>query len=224
MKADEPQPDDPLNPDAKAEAKSKHAEKRAAKKNDANPEKQMEEDVAAAKKALKAMDSEKLSSTVFEVLSAGMACHMVMHTHLGQAIVLAHDLVKFTKEKLDTLIDFTVADDLGAWTDAFLSFFLYTAFMGLALIAAPLALAFNVSSFGAKMALENGVMLAQKMGKIADADVFLASKKGLMVLAGFTAFGTLWQFWSLMAVSGIAWYFYPFYFPALILETIVGCL
>merc|ERR1712216_73371 len=114
IKADAPEA---IEPDAKSEAKSdKYAAKRAAKKDVADSNKQTEEDAAAAKKALKAMDSEKLSNTAFEVCSAAMACHMVMHTHLGQAIVVAHDLVKIVKEKIEELVDFQGLEDLSAWT------------------------------------------------------------------------------------------------------------
>lgn len=223
MKADAPESN--IEPDAKAEAKSdKYAAKRGAKKDAANSEKQTEEDVAAAKKALKAMDSEKLSNTAFEVCSAAMACHMVMHTHLGQAIVLAHDLAKVAKAKIDDLVAFEGLEDLSTWIDLIVRFVLYSVFFGLALVAAPFALAFDVSAFGAQLALQYGARVAQSVGKLPDAESFLSSKKGLIALAGMTAFGTLWQFWSLMAASGIAWYFKLFYLPALIAETMVGCL
>merc|ERR1712224_939453 len=65
--------------------------------------------------------------------------------------------------------------------------------------------------------------VAQSVGKLPDAESFVASKKGLIALAGLTAFGTLWQFWSLMAASGMAWYFQLAHLPAVIAETIVGC-
>jgi hypothetical protein len=226
MKADEPQPES-IEPDAKSEAKSdKYAAKRAAKKDVANPDpdKQSEEDVAVAKKALKAMDSEKFSNTAFEVCSAAMACHMVMHTHLGQAIVVAHGLANMVKEKIEALVVFADLEDLPAWTDLILRVFLYSVFFGLALVAAPFALAFDVSSFGAHMILQYGSRVAQSVGKLPDAESFVSSKKGLITLAGLTAFGTLWQFWSLMAASGMAWYFKLAYLPAIITETIVGCL
>jgi len=222
IKADAPEA---IEPDAKSEAKSdKYAAKRAAKKDVADSNKQTEEDAAAAKKALKAMDSEKLSNTAFEVCSAAMACHMVMHTHLGQAIVVAHDLVKIVKEKIEELVDFQGLEDLSAWTDLIVRFVLYSVFFGLALIAAPFALAFDVSAFGAQLALQYGARIAQGLGKLPDAESFVASKNGWIALAGLTAFGTIWQFWSLMAASGIAWYFKLPYLPALVAETIVGCL
>jgi hypothetical protein len=225
MKADEPER---IEPDAKSEAKSdKHAAKRAAKKdgdNNVDKQKQTEEDAAAAKKALKAMDSEKLSNTAFEVCSTAMACHMVMHTHLGQAIVVAHDLVKVVKEKIDELVDFAGLEDFAAWTDLILRFVLYSVFFGLALVAAPCALAFDVSAFGAQVVLQYGARVAQSAGRLPDAESFVSSKNGLVALAGLTAFGTLWQFWSLMAASGMAWYFKLAYLPACIAEAIVGCL
>jgi hypothetical protein len=222
MKADEP---DSIEPDAKAEAKSdKHAAKRAAKKDTANSEKQAEEDVAVAKKALKAMDSEKLSNTAFEVCSAAMACHMVMHTHLGQAIVVAYGLANMVKEQTEKFVDFEGLEDLSAWVDLILRFVLYSVFFGLALVAAPFALAFDVSAFGAQLALQYGARVAQSLGKLPDAEKFVSSKKGLFALAGLTAFGALWQFWSLVAASGMAWYFKLAYLPAVIAEAIVGCL
>jgi len=222
LKADAPES---VEADAKAEAKSdKHAAKRAAKKDAANPEKQAEEDAAIAKKALKAMDSKAVSNITFEVCSTAMACHMVMHTHLGQAIVVAHDLVQLAKEKIEELIDFEGLEDLSAWKDLILRFVLYSVFIGLALVAAPFALAFDVSAFGAQLVLQYGARIAEGAGKLPDAGSFVASKNGLIAVAGLTAFGTLWQFWSLMAASGVAWYFKLAYFPALIAETIVGCL
>jgi len=223
MKADDAP--ESIEPDAKAEAKSdKFAAKRAAKKDAANSDKQTEEDVAVAKKALKVMDSEKLSNTAFEVCSAAMACHMVMHTHLGQAIVVAHDLANMAKEKIEALVTFEDLEDLSAWTDLILRFVLYSLFFGLALVAAPFALAFDVSAFGAQLVLQYGARVAQSVGKLPDAESFVSSKNGLITLAGLTAFGTLWQFWSLMAASGMAWYFKLAYLPAIITEAIVGCL
>jgi len=222
MKADAP---DAPEADAKAEPQpgNKHAAKRAGKKEAANSEKSTEESAAAAKKALKAMDSAQLSNTAFEVCSAAMAAHMVMHTRLGQAIVLAHHLVNVAMEKTDKLVDFAGLEDLSAWTHLFLRFVFYCKFIALAVIAAPLALALDVSVFGAQLVLQYGAQAAQAYGKLPDAEAFVASKNGLLAVAGITAFGTIWQFWSLMAASGMAWYFQLAYLPAVIAETVVGC-
>jgi len=222
MKADSP--DEP-NADAKAEAKpdNKHAAKRQSKKDGASDKASAEENVAAAKKALKAMDSQSLSNATFEVCSAAMAAHMVMHTRLGQAVVLAHGLVQAAMEKTEKSVEFTGHEDLSAWTTLFLKFVFYNIFIGCALIAAPLAMALDISIFGAQLLVQSGAKAVQGFGKLEDAEAFLASKQGLIAMAGTVAFGTLWQFWSLMADSGMAWYFQLAYLPAVIAESIVGC-
>jgi len=210
---------------AKAEAKpdNKHAAKRQSKKDGASDKASAEENVAAAKKALKAMDSQSLSNATFEVCSAAMAAHMVMHTRLGQAVVLAHGLVQAAMEKTEKFVEFTGHEDLSAWTTLFLKFVFYNIFIGCALIAAPLAMALDISIFGAQLLVQSGAKAVQGFGKLEDAEAFLASKQGLIAMAGTVAFGTLWQFWSLMADSGMAWYFQLAYLPAVIAESIVGC-
>lgn len=221
MKADSP--DEP-NADAKAEAKpdNKHAAKRQQKK-DAPSDKSAEENVAAAKKALKAMDSQSLSNAIFEVCSAAMAAHMVMHTRLGQAVVLAHSLVQVAMEKTEKFVEFTGHEEISVWVTLFLKFVFYCFFIGCALIVAPFALALDISIFGAQLLVQSGAKAVQAFGKLEDAEAFLASTKGLGVMGGTVAFGTLWQFWSLMADSGMAWYFQLAYLPAVIAESIVGC-
>jgi hypothetical protein len=214
--------------DAKAEAKpaSKHAEKRAAKKDDSKPtQEQREEDAAAAKKVLKVVDSDKVTGVVFELCVSAMACHMVMEGGLAKVVVVSHALVKFSKAKIHSLLEFAGHEDLQAWTDLLVTFVLYLVFGSMAVIAAPLAFAVNVAACGAQLVTEHGLRIAEGMGKIPaglSAEAFAASTKGLAVLGGLTAFGTLWQFWALMADNGMAWYFKMLYLPGYIGEGVIS--
>jgi len=66
-----------------------------------------------------------------------------------------------------------------------------------------------------------GLRIAEGMGRIPGgktADEFAASVPGLAVLGGLTLFGTLWQFWAIVADSGMASYFTILYLPAVIAE------
>jgi len=218
--------DEDTKADAKAEAKpDKHAAKRQAKKDGANSKEQREEDAAATKKVLKVLDSDKVTGIVFELAVAFMACHMVMEGGLAKVAVIAHALVKAFKEKIESLLDFSGHEDLKAWTDILLTFVLYLVFGGMAIVAAPLAFAVNVAACGAALVTEHGLRVAEAMGKIPgglSAEAFAASTKGLALLGGLTAFGTLWQFWALMANSGMAWYFKMVYLPAYMAEGIIS--
>jgi len=218
--------------ESKADAKAapapgnKHAEKRAAKKDDGkSPQQQREDDAAAAKKLLKVVDSKKVTDVVFEVCVAAMACHMVMEGGLARVVVVTYALVTACKEKIVAFLDFSEHEDMQAWTDLLLAFVLYCFFGGMAVIASSLALALLVAFCGAQLVTKHGLRLAASRGKIPEgqsAEAFAASLQGLAVLGGLTAFGTLWQFWALMADSGMAWYFKIIYLPAYSAECIVG--
>jgi hypothetical protein len=220
--------EDESKADAKAEAKpdNKHASKRQANKDSSKPDQQQkEEDAATTKKLLKVVDHEKVSAAAFELLVAAMACHMTMQGGLAKVIVVAHALVKASREKLAAFLEFSGHEDMQAWTDLLVTFILYTVFAVLALVAGPLAFAMNLAVVGAQLVTENGLRVAETMGKIpggASAETFAASTKGLAVLGGLTAFGTLWQFWALMADNGMAWYFQGLYFPAYVGEGIIS--
>lgn len=216
--------------DAKAEAKpeNKHAQKRkdSAKAGDSKgATEQREADAAATKKILKVLDTDKVTNVVFELLVSFMACHMVMQGGLARVAVVAHALVKAFKEKLHTVLDFSGHEDMQAWTDILVTFVLYSFFGGMAVVAAPLAFAMNVAACGAQLVTTNGLRIAESMGKIPDgmtAEAFATSVKGLALLGGLTAFGTLWQFWALVGNSGMAWYFKMTYFPAVAVDAILG--
>jgi hypothetical protein len=221
MDADE----DDSKADAKAEAKSegKHAAKRQANKDSSKPvQQQREEDAAAAKKLLKVVDSQKVTEAAFEVCVAAMACHMIMQGGLAKVVVVAHFLVTASKEKLVTFLEFTGHEDMQAWTDLFMTLVLYIFFGGMAIVAGPLAFAMTLAVFGAQLATENGLRVAESMGKVASAEASATSTKCLAVLGGLTAFGTLWQFWALVADSGMAWYFKMLYLPAYMGEGIIS--
>jgi len=206
-----------MNEDSKADAKAEP--KPGDKKN------MQEQDAATAKKMLKALDSDKVSSAAFEVCVSAMVCHMVMQGGLAQVIVLAHALVKASKEKINALLDFSGHEDLQTWTDSILSLLLYVVFGFMAVVASPLAFALSLAITGAQLVTTNGLRVAESMGRIPgglSAEAFAASTKGLAMLLALTAFGTVWQFWALMADNGMGWYFKMLYIPAYTAEGIVG--
>lgn len=212
--------------DAKAEAKpeNKHAQKRASKGaagDKADVSLQREEDAAEAKKLLKALDTDKVSAAVFEVCVAAMSCHMVMQGGLMKVVVVTNALVNASKVKINGLLKFTGFEDMQAWTDLLLTFVLYSFFGGMALVASSLAFALNVASFAAQLLTTYGLKIAEAMGRIPGgktADEFAASVQGLGLLGALTAFGTLWQFWAIVADSDMAFYFKIAYLPAVIGE------
>jgi hypothetical protein len=226
MNADEDESKDKADAKAEAKPENKHASKRQANKDSSKPvQQQREEDAAATKKLLKVVDHEKVAGAAFELLVAVMACHMTMQGGLAKVVVVAHALVKASKEKLMALLEFTGHEDMQAWTDLFMTFVLYVVFGGMAIVAGPLAFAMTLAVSGAQLVTENGLRVAESMGKIPgglSAEAFAASPKGLVVLGGLTAFGTLWQFWALMADNGMAWYFKMFYLPAYMGEGIIS--
>jgi len=210
--------------DAKAEAKpdNKHAQKRKDAAVSSKPSAQQnEEDAAATKKLLKVLDSDKITAAVFELFVAYMACHMVMQEGLGKVVVVTHALVKAFKEKLVVFLEFSGHEDMESWTDLLVTFVLYTFFGGMAVVMPSLAFALTLASCGAKLAAENGFRVAEAMGKNPEG-ITTESTKGLAVLCGLTAFGALWQFWALMADSGMAWYFRVLYLPAYMAEGVVS--
>jgi len=226
MNADAPAEDE-SKADAKAEAKpeSKHAQKRGAKQDGkldaADAQKQREEDAGEAKKLLKVIDTDKVSAAVFEVCVAAMAGHMVMEGGLVKAVVVTHALVKASQERINGLLKFSGFEDHQAWTDLLLSFVLSSFFGGMAMTMSSLAFAMNLASSGAQLLTTYGLRIAEGMGKIPGgktADEFAASVPGLAALGGLTAFGTLWQFWAIMADSGMASYLTLLYLPAVIAE------
>jgi len=224
--------DDATNADAKAEAKpdSKHAQKRASKKDSDKPadqQQQREEDAAEAKKLLKVLDTDKLSAAVFEVCVAAMACHMVMEGGLVKAVAVTFALVKACKEKINAKLKFSGFEDMQAWTDLLLSFVLYSFFGGMAVLMPSVAFSLNLASCGAKLVTESGLRIGESMGRIpkgVSAEEFAGSLPGLAMLGGLAAFGTMWQFWAIMAESDMAFYFKIVYMPAYIAENVIGLL
>jgi hypothetical protein len=211
--------------DAKAEPKpdNKHAQKRAAKQEGDKPaQQQREEDAAATKKLLKVLDSEKVRQVFVELLIAAMACHMVMEGGLVTKAVVAHALVKATKDKLLKFLDFSEHDGMEAWMDMIINFVLYSVFIAAALLVPSLALAMNVALCGAELVATNALSFAEKQGKLPES--MKDATKALALLAGLAVFGTVWQFWALLAESGMAWYFKIVYLPAYVAESIISLL
>merc|ERR1712070_504210 len=149
----------------------------------------------------------------------------VMEGGLARVVVVTYALVKACKEKIAGFLDFSEHKDMETWTDLLLNLVLYSFFGGMALVTRSLALALIVALCGAQLLTEHGLRLAESKGKIPDgqsAEAFAASVKGLAELGGLTVFGTLWQFWALMADSGMAWYFKIIYLPAYIGECVIS--
>lgn len=213
--------------DAKKEPENKHAKKRQEKKDGGKVEANRAEDAAAAKKLLKVVDTDKVTTAVFEACVALMACHMTMEGGLARKAVITYMLVNATKDKIKGFLDFSENDDILVWLDLFLSFALYSIFGFIAIVLENLAFAIAIAIIGAQLVLVHGLRAAEGVGKLKEgetAEKVAASEKGLAIFGGLAAFGTLWQFWALMADSGMAWYFQLLYLPAVITESLVGLL
>merc|ERR1712232_516775 len=133
-------------------------------------------------------------------------------------------VVKAAKRYIEALFDFADHEDMLAWMDLLVSFVLYVGVGLVALTMGPLALAANLAIVAAELVSSNAFKLAEAKGKLENADAFGVSMKGFGVLGGLTAFGILWQFWALMAGSGLAWYTTILYLPGVIAEFFVGLL
>ena len=186
--------DAPSNADAKAEPKP--AQKRNSKKTtDADAcvdvNRKQAEDAAVMKKALKALDSDKVARSAFDLFASFMACHMVIHFGSMQVVVIAHALVIAAKKRIFAIFDFVGLDDLVAWTDLFVSFCLYVIYEVVALFSAPLALALSLAVCGAHLVMAHGVPLAQAMRRIESAEKFAGSMRGLLALGG-GCWGLVW--------------------------------
>jgi len=223
MKADAPAEE----PKDTSDEKSKHAKKREEKKQAAEKaswaEKQ-KDDVEAARKVLKVLDSERLSAAATEVLAAVMACLLVIHGGFAQKVVVAHALVKTLAERVECLLEFPGYEDLRSWTSILIRLTLWVLLLPLAVVAAPFALAMDASFCGAQLATEHGARFLAASGKVEDAEAFIASPRGLMAFGGLAAFGTLWQLWTWAAGGSIAWYFQLVYLPALVMEGLLSLL
>jgi len=173
---------------------------------------------------LKAVDTDKVARAAFDVFTTFMACHMVMRSPFMQSIVVIHAVVKALKKYIEALFEFADHEDVLAWMDLFVSFVLYAGVGFVSLTMGQLALAMNLAVFAAELVATNAFKLAEAKGKLENADAFGVSMKGFGVLGGLTAFGILWQFWALMAGSGLAWYTTILYLPGVIAETLVSLL
>jgi len=182
------------------------------------------QDVAFARKVLKAVDAEAFTTAALSVLASFMACLLVARGGLVQGLVVGHALVGFFTSKVHAFVEFPGYEDVRVWTDLLVRSALYVFCVGLALSAAPLALAMNASACGAGLLVEHGLRVAEALGKVEGAGAFAASKHGLLMLFGLSAFGTLWQLWTWMAGSGMAWYVQVPYLPAILAEGVLGLL
>merc|ERR1711976_1108136 len=111
-----------------------------------------------------------------------------------------------------------------AWMDLLVSFVLYVGVGFVSLTMGRLALALNLAIVAGELVSSNAFKLAEARGKLDCAQVFAVSMKGMGMCGGLIAFGTLWQFWALMAGSGLAWYTQILYLPGVIAEFLVGLL
>jgi len=210
MKADAPEPEDTS------------AEKTEAKKDDKATAQKEHLDVA--KKVLKTLDAERMCKAATDILLAIMACIIVLHGGLAQAVVVTYNLVVRTSSRLSSLLSFPGFEDVDAWTKSMISLALWVVLFPAALVMGPLVPVVNAASFGALLALEFGARQMKNLGKVEDAEAFVASTKGLAALAGLTAVGTFWQLWACAAGSSVYWPFQLLYLPALVVEGILGLL
>jgi len=223
------QGDEPTNDSTiKEEPENKHAKKRQdSKKDSKDTSPSNDEESAAAKKMLKSVDADKVTSAVFELFAGYMACHMVMQGGLARTAVVTHVLVKTCKLKLKPFIDFSDHADMQVWLDLFLSLVLYAGFGFTAVFAPSWAFAINLGLIGSDMVLSHGLRIAENMGKIPGgetAEQFADSMTGFLVYVVLVGCGSLWQFWAVMAESGVAWYFQMVYLPAYVGESLISLL
>jgi len=212
--------DDDDAPKADAKVEPKKGKNKAGSANNAK-------DAETAKKVLKALESSKVSASLFELLVAAMACHIVMQGGLARSALLTYILVNACKDKISSLLDFSEYDDMKTWTDMALSFLLYAFFGPLSFVSFSLVFALTLGVVGAQLLTQNGLRIAESKGKIPggqSAEDFATSLQGFALFGGLAAFGALWQFWALVANSGVAWYFSLIYFPAQIAEGVISIL
>merc|ERR1712226_1084736 len=181
-------------------------------------------DLEAAKKMLKVLDSERMSAATAEVMAAAMACVLVMHGGLAQAVVVAYALVRSTSERLNGLLAFPGFEDLDNWARALVVLALWVVVLPVALLMEPLAVALNAASFGSALAMEHGARFLQSAGRLEDAGKLLASPTGHVAFGALTAVGALWQLWSWAAGSPVWWGLQLVYLPALVAEGFLGLL
>merc|ERR1711933_339296 len=147
-----------------------------------------------------------------------MACLLVIHGGFAQKVAIAHALVGLVAKQVQPLLEFPGYEELEAWTATLVRLVLWVVFLFLTKVATPLALAMDASLCGALLATQHGARFLAAIGKMADAEAFVTSPKGLMAFGGLAASGTLWQIWTWAAGGSIAWYFQLMYLPALIVE------
>jgi len=209
--------------DAKAAPENKHAKKRADKKDESKPkEQQQEEDIAKSKKVMKAFAPSKIQNIVFELCIAAMACHMVMEHGLMTKVVTVYAIVNASKDVIAPLLHWGEHEDLGLWKDILLAFVLYSIVGSVALLMPSFALAINVALCGAQLVTTYGLKFAESKNKLPQG--FASSLRRFALLGGLAAFGTLWQYWALLADSGMSFWFKAIYLPAYMAENFISLL
>jgi len=175
-------------------------------------------DIAVARKALKTLDSQKLTAASVEVLIAIMSCLLVMHGGLAQKVAVTYFTVTLLAEKLDTVLVFPDHEDIQAWTHVLSRFLLWLLLLPTAVLFGPLVLCINASVRGALLLAE------KKEGGMQRAGIAPDSQKGHLVTCALAGVGTLYQLWSCLAGGGLAWYLQLVYFPAVLVECILSAL
>jgi len=173
-------------------------------------------EIASARKALKTLDSEKLTSAGVEVLLSVMACVLVMQGGLAQKVAITYFIVGLVADKIEGILVFPEHEDIQAWTHMMCRFLLWAFMLPVALLFGPMALCINASVCGARIVAERGGL---GLAKIAP-----DSQQGLLITCALAGFGTLWQLWSYTAGGGVAWYFQMLYLPAVLVEGALGLL
>merc|ERR1740129_2122589 len=138
------------------------------------------EDAEEAKKALRLLDSERLSAATTEVLLAAMACLLVIHGGFARKVAIAHALVGIAAKQVEPLLEFPGHEDIAAWTTTLVRLVLWVVFLFLTQVATTLTLAMDASLVGALLVTQHSARFLAAIGKMADAQAFIASPKGLM--------------------------------------------
>lgn len=229
-KAEADAPEPKVEEKEEDEGKSKHAKKREAKKNADKDKASALADpsvhIEAAKKMLKSLNSERLTDSTKEVLLCLMACLLVIHGGLAQHVAVAHALVGVVAPLAQKFLEFEGFEDqeMQPWTMLMLHFALWLVMLPLSMLFSTAGLILNFALVGSQLVTTHGSKFAAATKKIPDAEAFLSSAPGIIAFLGLTAFGFIWQVWTVSSGGGLYWMLWLAYLPAVIVEAILGAL
>jgi len=163
-----------------------------------------------------------MAAATAEVMAAVLACILVMHGGLAQAVVVAYALVRTTSGHLVSFLAFPGFEELDGWAKSMVSLALWAVVFPLALLVEPLGIALTAATMGSTLTLECGLRFLQSTGRLEEQT--LVSPKGLMAFGALTGVGALWQACSWVAGSPMWWVFQFAYLPAMVAEGFLGLL